>query len=196
MNFPAPDNFTEESFAAEKRELAEIDFSSLLDLPVFSPLQLSKEEKDLAANEKYVIFHLDEKLYGIRAENILEIVASLPITPLPNLPGWLTGIANLRGMIISVVNLRKLWKRSTLAPQKSRLIVFQAAENDISIAFTVDKVSDIVLLPTNEINFSAADFEHSFPTFFGKTVYKSQSLFLLDVDKILSSLKLDDSVVQ
>lgn len=195
MNNPAPENLIEESFTAEKRELAEIDFSSLLELPVFSPFLLSKEEKDLAVSEKYVVFHLDEKLYGIRAEKVLEIVSSLPVTPLPNLPNWLIGIANLRGMIISVLDLRKLWNKSTLAPQKSRLIVFQAAENDISIAFTVDKVSDIAMISTNEINFSAADFEHSFPTFFGKTVYKSQSLFLLDVDKILSSLKLEDPIV-
>ena len=180
------------SFARERQEFAEIDFSSLLDFPMLSPSVLPKTEIKPTTGEKYIVFHLNEKLYGIRTDKILEIAASLPITPIPNINDWFMGIANLRGMLISVVNLRKLWKKPTQISQKSKLIIFQAAENDISIAFMVDKVSEIVTIPANEINFSASDFEHSFPTFFGKTAFKSQPLFLLDIDKILSTLKLDN----
>jgi purine-binding chemotaxis protein CheW len=179
------------SFAKERQEFAEIDFSSLLDFPMLSPSVLHKTETKHTVGEKYIVFHLDEKLYGIRTDKILEIAASLPITPIPNINEWFMGIANLRGMLISVVNLRKLWKKPAQMNQKSKLIIFQAAENDISIAFMVDKVSEIVTIPASEINFSASDFENSFPTFFGKAVFKSQPLFLLDIEKTLSTLKLD-----
>lgn len=179
------------SFAKERQEFGEINFSSLLDFPMLSPSATSKTETKHVTGEKYIVFHLDEKLYGIRTDKILEIAASLPITPIPNINDWFMGVANLRGMLISVVNLRKLWKKPAQINQKSKLIIFQAAENDISIAFMVDKVSEIVTIPASEVNFSASDFEHSFPTFFGKAVFKSQPLFLLDIGKILTTLKLD-----
>lgn len=192
MNNSLSDNILEEIFADEKREFAEIDFSSLLDFPSLLPPALSKNRAKISTGEKYIVFHLDEKLFGIRSDSVLEVVPALPVTPLPNIPDWLSGIANLRGTIISVVDLRKLWGKPTFTPQKSRLIVFRAAKNDTSIAFVVDKVSEIVTISTDEIHFSAADFEHSFPTFFGKANFKSQPLFLLDIDKILSSLTLDN----
>lgn len=189
MNFPPPNRDNDDDFfAKEKLEFAEIDFSALLDFPALSPSFLPKIE----TGEKYLVFHLDEKLYGICTDKILEIAASLPVTPIPNLSGWLMGIANLRGMLISVVNLRRLWRKPDYSSQKSKLIVFQPAENDISIAFMVDKVSEIVTIPPAEISFPSSDFENSFPTFFGKTVFKSQPLFLLDIEKTLSTLKLDN----
>jgi len=193
MQNKEPDNLIEDIFADEKREFAEIDFSLLLDLPGLSPAKASRDIAKIPEGEKYIIFHLDEKLYGIRSAGVLEIAASLAVTPLPNVPAWLPGIANLRGDIISVVDLRKLWKKTTSPPQKPKFIVFRAAKNDASIAFVVDKVGEIITLSANEINFSAADFEHSFPTFFGRADFKSQPLFLLDIDKILSTLSLDNS---
>lgn len=191
MNLSTADQNKNDSFAKEREEFAEIDFSSLLDFPMLSPSAATKTETKPLPGEKYIVFHLDEKLYGIRTDKILEIAATLPITPIPNINDWFMGITNLRGMLISVVNLRKLWKKPAQINQKSKLIIFQAAENDISVAFMVDKVSEIVTIQTGEINFSASDFEHSFPTFFGKTQLRSQPLFLLDINKILATLRLD-----
>lgn len=196
MKISSPDADLEEPFAEEKNEFAEIDFSALLDFPALSPAFAPGHQNQSSDLEKYIVFHLNEKLYGIRTDKILEIAPLLPITPLPRIDEWFMGIANLRGMIISVINLRKLWKKPDFTSQKPKLIIFQAAKNDVSIAFMVDKVSEIVTVPMKDVNFSASDFEHSFPTFFGKTFFKSQPLFLLDIDKILSSLKLNSSNAQ
>jgi chemotaxis signal transduction protein len=53
----------------------------------------------------------------------------------------------------------------------------------------VDRLNEIVTLSANEIKFSAADFAESHPALFGKAEFKSQPLFLLEIDKILASLK-------
>ena len=185
-----PDDPIDALFINDKPELSEIDFASLLDLPAFDAT-FSPEKNKISEGEKYIVFHLDEKLYGIRSNRVAEVVSSLPITFLPNVPEWLLGIANLRGDIISVVDLRKLWRKNTQAPSKTRLIVFHSLKNETSIAFVVDKLSEIVTITSKEINFSAADFEDSFPTFFGKTDFKSNTLFLLDIDNILSTLSLE-----
>lgn len=195
MEFSFTDQNDADSFIKERQEFAEIDFSSLLDFPALSPSASTETRTHPATGEKYLVFHLNEKLYGINTDKILEIAAFLPITPIPNVSEWFTGITNLRGMLISVVDLRKLWKKPAQIAQKSKLIIFRAAENDIPVALMVDRVSEIVTVSPAEIDFSAPDFEHSFSGFFGKSVVRSQPLFLLDIDKILSTLKLN-SILQ
>jgi purine-binding chemotaxis protein CheW len=169
--------------------LDELDFSSLVELP---KLKDSKTHPQFGG-DKYIIFHLDDKIYGINSKSVAEVASSLPVTPLPGVPEWVSGIANLRGDLISIIDLRKLWKKNTQTPLKTRMIVFHSAKNDSPIAFIVDKLNEIVTLSDKEINLSAADFIDSFPTFFGKADFNSQPLFLLDIDKILSSLNIKDS---
>lgn len=173
--------------------LEEIDFSSLLELPSLNNPALLNSKYQPPVGEKYLVFHLDDKIYGINSKRVAEVTAALPVTPLPGVPDWVAGIASLRGDIISIIDLRKLWQKNTEPPLKNRFIVFHSAKNDSAIAFMVDKLNEIVTLSDKEINFSAADFTDSFPTFFGKADFKSQSFFLLDIDKILSSLNVKDS---
>lgn len=185
-------NILNEEILLETEEyLDEIDFSSLLDLS--NPLQFFAEKNKIAEGEKYVVFHLDDRQYGINSKKVAEVATSLPVTSLPNVPDWLLGIANLRGEIITIVDLRKLWKKNTTTPPKTRLIVFNSQKHETPIAFVVDKLNEITHLSSKDINFSAADFEDSFPTISGKADFKNQPLFLLDIDNILSSLSLVES---
>lgn len=189
MNNELNDAVLDESFLEEKSEFAEIDFSSLLDLPGLNAVLNQKTDE----GEKYIVFQLDEKFYGISSKSVAEVAATLPVTSLPNVPEWVLGIANLRGDVISVLDLRKLWGTTTESPAKQRLIIFQSAPNDVPIALVVDRVNDMVSITQREINFSAEDFTASFPTFFGRAEYKSHTLFLLDISKMLSSLSVEKS---
>ena len=172
------DNLLDDVFLEEMDFSSLFDFSGLNDLPHLEP----------PAGEKYLVFSLDEKLYGIDSKRVAEVTEALPITALPNIPEWLAGIANWRGEIISIINLRKLWEKKTPSPAKTRLIIFHPAKNDSAIAFLVDRINEIVTLSGKDINFSASDFENSYPTFFGKADYRSQPLYLLDTEQIFSSL--------
>jgi purine-binding chemotaxis protein CheW len=166
----------------------ELDISSLLDLEEFTDSVLSPRKELKAEGEKYVVFHLDDKLYAVHSKQVVEVIGFLDVTTLPMVPEWLAGIANLRGNIIPVVNLRLLWKKETTTPQKTKLLVLRSEKDHGTIAFVVDKLSEIVTLTAKEIQFSAADFESSFPTFFGRAAFKSQTLYLLDAENLFSSL--------
>jgi purine-binding chemotaxis protein CheW len=185
MNNSTDDHLLDEAW------LDEIDFSSLVELPNLKDPKFHPQP----SGEKYIIFYLDDKIYGINSKSVAEVTTSLPVTPLPGVPEWVAGIANLRGDLISIIDLRRLWNKDTQTPLKNRLIVFRSAKNDSPIAFLVDNLNEIVTLSDKDINFSAADFTDSFPTSFGKADFKSQPLFLLDIDKILSSLNVKDSKV-
>jgi purine-binding chemotaxis protein CheW len=171
--------------------LADIDFSSLLDLPAANSIFL-EEKSAYSVGEKYVVFTLDTEFYAVHSNLVAEVLSSLPVTPLPGVPEWLSGVTSLRGEIISVVDLRKFWQKNALPePQKNKLIVLCSAKDTTKIAFVVDSLSEIVTLAPQDIKFSAADFENSFPTLFGKAIHKSNTLLLFDAENLLSSLSLN-----
>jgi purine-binding chemotaxis protein CheW len=175
--------------------LADLDISSLLDLPPTNPIFFDEKNAQSLSGEKYVVFTLDGEFYAVHSDLVAEVLSLLPVTPLPGVPSWLVGAANLRGEIISVVDLRKFWKKNSTPaaiPQKNKLIILRSAKDNSKIAFIVDYLSEIVTLAPQDIKFSAADFENSFPTLFGKVVHKSNTLLLFDAENLLSSLTLNE----
>lgn len=188
MEPPLSEHSFDDLFAEEKRELAEIDFSSLLDFAFATQPAQTPNNFQQQKTEKYVVFLLDEKLYGISSESVLEIISAIPVTPLPNVENWLAGIANLRGTIISVVDLRKLWGKPAYRAAKPRMIVLNPVKNDAPMALLVDKVGEVALISNGEIDCSANDFQNSFPTFFGKAEHNGVTLSLIDTNQLFASL--------
>lgn len=158
------------------------DLSSLNLLDLTESFSSTKQTEN-SDGEKFVVFFLDDEIFAVSARQVAEVVRPLPFTPLPNSPEWLHGIANLRGAIISVFNLSKLFKkRIAPASLKSRLIVLKPTEFAASIAFLVDRLSEMITLTEKDIR-PAEDFR-----FFGKAVYETSSVNILDTEKLFSSL--------
>ena len=58
------------------------------------------------STEKYLIFSSDNLMYGIKAEQVNDIITDYTITYLPKVPNYVRGVINLRGQIIPVVDIR------------------------------------------------------------------------------------------
>ena len=57
-------------------------------------------------SDKYLICVSDSLLYGIDAEQVVEIITDHTITYLPRVPHYVRGIINLRGQIIPIIDIR------------------------------------------------------------------------------------------
>lgn len=165
---------------------------NLLDLELPLPfaqsdLTASFSPVESASGEKYVIFFLNEEIYAVSAKSITEVIVPPKITPLPKTPEWFLGIANLRGNIISVIDLPRFWnKENSSSSPKSKLVLLNSKNGDSQIAFAVDRLSEIIFLPNGNIQSggkSASDF-------CGKIKCKSCLAHLLDAEKLFSSLKI------
>ena len=55
---------------------------------------------------KYLLFRSDALLFGAAADYVVEIITNHPITPIPLVPSYVSGIINLRGQIIPIVDIR------------------------------------------------------------------------------------------
>lgn len=160
-------------------------FASSLDLPDLTETFLSGAQTAFTDGEKFVVFFLDDALFAIPAREVTEVIRPLRHTPLPGAPVWLTGIANLRGEIISIVDLAQFChKAAAPVTPKSKFIVLRPKMFDAPVAFPIDKLNEIITLGKEEIRFEAVSY------FFGKAVYKSNPVYLLDTNKIFSSLLL------
>ncbi len=62
-------------------------------------------QKPLAAG-KYLTFVLGHESYGVPVLKVREIIRMQEITPVPQMPGYIKGVINLRGKVIPVIDLR------------------------------------------------------------------------------------------
>ena len=140
---------------------------------------------------QYVIFSVDDQVYGIDILKIKEVVSYRKITSLPNGQGFIKGIINLRGIILPVFDRREKFNLSetTYTPFHS-IVVMEILGRVMGVI--VDEISDVVEIFSEEVQATTnlpPGIQLEFMQGIGK---KGDSLIiLLDVDRLLSSEELE-----
>lgn len=100
--------------------------------------------KNGSTAESRVIFGFGSTAFSLNTSSVSEIIHPLPITPLPNCPGSIEGVAVLRGELIAVLNIRSIMNLSgSQATQPCKWIVLSAAAGSTKFAFPVNKMVEI-----------------------------------------------------
>jgi chemotaxis signal transduction protein/SRSO17 transposase len=108
------------------------------------------QEKARPSEEQMVVLDVGDESYGIPVQRVREIIRVPPITRVPNGPGFLEGVINLRGQVIPVMDLRKhLGIPSGDETRRSRVVVSELGRHTVGLM--VDGVSQVVMVATNEI---------------------------------------------
>lgn len=95
-------------------------------------------------NLELITFRLGDTLYGIEINKVLGINKILDITPVAQAPDYIKGLLNLRGLIISIIDLGiKLGLQPSAMGKESRIIIVNS--NDEYIGLQVDQILDVVL---------------------------------------------------
>jgi purine-binding chemotaxis protein CheW len=93
-----------------------------------------------------VTFNLDQEEYGVEIGSVQEIIRVGQITPVPNAPKFISGVINLRGKVIPVMNLRKRLDLPDGALTKnSRIVVVESGVKILGML--VDSVSHVLRMP-------------------------------------------------
>ncbi len=140
---------------------------------------------------KFLTFTLDKEEYGVEILKVKEIMGLMDITTVPQTPGYMKGVINLRGKVIPVIDLRlKFSMQEANYTQETCIIVVEVGASLIGIV--VDSVSEVLYIKGDEIE-DAPSFGHEIDTRFimglGKT--KGKIIILLDIEKALSSEELE-----
>lgn len=102
-----------------------------------------------AATKSYVRFVVGETNYAFEVEHVREIVHRGPVTLLPSLPIAVSGVADHRGEVVPIVDLRTRFgmKAATAAEARSEKWILMTSSVGV-VGFVVDRVIDVV--GTNE----------------------------------------------
>ncbi len=110
----------------------------------------AQKEKKAQTEELFqlVSFTLGQEEFGLDIQSIQEINRMVEITRVPNSPEFVSGVINLRGKVIPIIDLRK---RFGFPPKESdkntRIIVVELS--DTVVGFVVDAVREVIRIPKN-----------------------------------------------
>lgn len=112
-----------------------------------------------------LLVKLGVETYAFALEQLVTIIEDVVITPVPCVPAFVAGVANVRGRILPVMDLAHLLGLPTPeARQLATLIV--VAHEATSLAFKVEQIDDLVSLERSTIKPLPLDFDVARPEFF------------------------------
>ena len=131
-------------------------------------------------------FRIGNETYGVPISLVHEIVRVPEITQVPETPDFVEGVINLRGKIISVVDLRKRFGGAEIKPhKKNRVIVVENTGRLVGLI--VDAASEVMKLPVSQVEPPPnvfAENEITYVTGVGKL--NNRLIILVDLQKVLT----------
>ena len=130
-------------------------------------------------------FRIGKETFGVPIGLVHEIVRVPDITAVPDAPDYVEGVINLRGKIISVIDLRKRFGETRIeASRKNRILVAEIEKKLVGLI--VDAASEVIRIPHEQIEAPPEVFEDNevkYVTGVGKL--NGRLVILIDLTKIL-----------
>jgi len=121
-----------------------------------SKIMSNIEVQERIYSNQYLSFFLGNELYGINIADVIEIIGIQEITSIPEQPSYVEGVINLRGRIISVIDVRaRFGKEKVKYDERTCIIVIDRA--DMYVGFIVDRVSEVSSINSTEISDAPKD---------------------------------------
>jgi purine-binding chemotaxis protein CheW len=97
----------------------------------------------MAQSSQFCTFYLDKLLFGVELKGVQEVIRPLDMTKVPLAPGVVSGLINLRGQIVTAVDLRK---RLELEPRPAGTLAMNVVvrSEDGAVSLLVDEIGDVV----------------------------------------------------
>lgn len=92
---------------------------------------------------QFCTFRLDDLLFGIELRRVQEVVRNAAMTPVPLAPAVVSGLINLRGQIVTALDLRRRLDLKPLAPGAPMMNVVVRTE-DGAVSLLVDEIGNVV----------------------------------------------------
>jgi purine-binding chemotaxis protein CheW len=97
----------------------------------------------MGQTHQFCTFYLDKLMFGVELEKVQEVIRYLEITQIPLAPSVVSGLMNLRGQIVTGIDLRR---RLDLADRPDGAapmnVVIRSADGAVSLL--VDEIGDVV----------------------------------------------------
>jgi purine-binding chemotaxis protein CheW len=143
------------------------------------------DKKASATSGQLATFRLDGDLYGVEVEHVQEVLRSQQLTRVPLAPSAVAGLINLRGQVVTAIELRERLGRPP-RPEGTDAVVIVVRLHGEAVSLLVDSIADVV-------DVDAADFESPPDTLEGSARDLIRGAYKLD-GKLLLALDVQKAV--
>ena len=143
------------------------------------------KEAAITADREYAIFNIGDITCGVDIDMVREINRNIDITPVYLAPDYVRGVINLRGQIVTVIDMRKKFGMEMRElNKKMRILVVRFGDEDKGLL--VDGVDDIVAGSSDQIELPPSHINSTICKYL-QGVYKmeEQLVAIIDVNTIL-----------
>ncbi len=144
--------------------------------------ELNKLTKNII---ELVTFYVGDALCGMDILKVQEINKLMEMTKVPQAPDYMVGILNLRGQIVTIIDLgQKLGLGNVVISNESRNIIINAPGEHVGLLVT--RISDVVMADPDKIEPAPANMSGIQGLFF-TGVYKTENklIGILDIKEVL-----------
>lgn len=139
-------------------------------------------------SNQLVVFNLGKEEYAIDISYAKEIIRVPNFTKIPNVPHYIEGVFNLRGTVITVIDLKKRFEIGDMERGvDSRLLILDF--NEVQIGIIVDDISEVVRIDNLTIqNLDTELVSISKNSIDGITIMGERLIILLNALKLKSEI--------
>jgi purine-binding chemotaxis protein CheW len=150
--------------------------------------------EQISEMRQYLTFKLGNEVFGIDVAKVREILDFTTITEIPRTPDFMSGVINLRGNVVPVVDLRLCFQMSrTVRTRNTCIVVVEVLlENESTvIGALADSVEEVIDLEPEQIQPAPRIGTHIRTDFIkGMGKRDSQFVMILDIDRVFSAEEL------
>ncbi|TDO94449.1 purine-binding chemotaxis protein CheW [Halanaerobium saccharolyticum] len=151
--------------------------------------------KEISQDKKqYVIFYLADKKFGVNINQTKEILSNTEMTFVPDSPEFISGIINLRGSVVPVVNLKlRLNIKGNKEDKEEKIIIVEL--DGLTAGMMVDDVKEIEpLTKENIVNLPdlAKKVDSDYIEGVGRADKDDELLLLLNLKNVLSNHEIEE----
>lgn len=155
-------------------------------------------DKDALQVQQLLTFLLDNEVYGADISQIQEVLEYRKVTKVPRTPEFMLGVINLRGQVVPVIDLRRLFEMTVIENTVNTCIVIVDVTLDgesIAIGILADAVKEVIELTQVDIC-APPRLGHRIDTRFISGVGKHEDEFviILDLGRVISDDDLHELV--
>lgn len=146
---------------------------------------------EIHAGDRYLSFSLGQEDYAVPLLDVKEVIAMPDVTPIPFTPPHFLGIMNLRGQVISVLDLRTKMGIKPSGSGETAVIICDLAS--VSLGIVVDSINSVIAPSSSELS-DKPEMIQSKNSDYISGVYRDEKKLVLLID-IAKALGVEDLAV-
>lgn len=157
----------------------------LAQVPATDPDQTGRGKA--TASSRFCLIRLGGELFAVDLRHVREVFEPESVTPVPGMPSLLVGVANLRGTVMPLADLRPFLGASSHGDQKFAVVVRHGQQQ---VGILIDEVPEIRTIRSDDlVNGASRGMAETRPFVSGLAKIEERMSSVMDVSKLLACVE-------